>query len=404
MRVGHRFRPRVTRAVLLSGFALFGVSVGTQAVVWADLVGALRLGEGIFGTVQLVPPVVSVALMLYGGALCARAGKRRLAAWSYAFLAGSAAGLAGAEGLAGLLVALVLGGVAAGLLEIALNGATLDWEQATGRPAMNVMHAGWSGGAVVGALGAGALLELGVGYGWVLALLAVLCLLTGGATLLVGYPPADGGGVAVGGLGATLRLLRSRRALGVLAICGALSVVNESVALTWSVIHLTRLGATALVGGSAFALFGGAMFLGRLANARLVARVGPRTSLVVSGAGLVLAALLLVASGSVVPATVAFAVSGLAGAGVVPTVLSAAAHVVPGASGAVASALMAAAYVGFVLCPPLVGWVAELASLRVALLSIGLAGAGILWLARGVRPSPEVEQQDLRRRPAGDGH
>ena len=83
-------------------------------------------------------------------------------------------------------------------------------------------------------------------------------------------------------------------------------------------------------------------------------------------------------------AVVAFAVLGLAVAGVVPTVLGAGAHLGPGSSGAVAGGMLAAVYVSFLICPPLIGWLAELVSLQAALLTVGLSGLGIRSLSRAV--------------------
>jgi MFS family permease len=113
-----------------------------------------------------------------------------------------------------------------------------------------------------------------------------------------------------------------------------------------------------------------------------VARYGARASLLLSGAGLLLAAGLLLLPG--VPlAVTGFALTGLAVAGIVPTTLSAAGRLAPGHSGAVSGGLMAAVYLAFTVTPPLVGWLAERASLQAALLVVGLSGAGILGLTLG---------------------
>jgi MFS family permease len=209
-----------------------------------------------------------------------------------------------------------------------------------------------------------------------------------------------------------------------LAGAAALASVGESVANLWSVIYLAELGAGSVLGGAAFALANAAMLGGRLVNARVVARLGTATSLHLSGAGLILAAAILFlsgipvlpglpdlpgfpspaggdAAGSVPLAVAGFGLMGLAVAGVVPTALTAGARLVPGNSGAVAGALMAAVYVAFVLAPPLVGWLAEASSLRAALLVVALSGAGIIALARtpGATPSPPSASPPP---PAGD--
>lgn len=121
--------------------------------------------------------------------------------------------------------------------------------------------------------------------------------------------------------------------------------------------------------------------MSRRGLALLAGLLGPRASLRASGAGLLLAGGLLMLPGGVPLAVAAFALLGLAVAGVVPTVLSAGARLAPGRSGALAAGMLAAVYVSFMVGPPLIGWLAELFSLQAALLTLALSGLGILWLA-----------------------
>jgi hypothetical protein len=125
-------------------FSLFGVLIGAQGVLWAELVGALQLSKSTFGAVQLASPLLSVLLLLAGGQLAGWVGKKGLALCSMALLAGSNLALAGAGGLLGLAGALLLAGAGNALLEMSMNGTTLDWEHATGRSVMNLMHAGFA--------------------------------------------------------------------------------------------------------------------------------------------------------------------------------------------------------------------------------------------------------------------
>ncbi|MEP7190111.1 MAG: MFS transporter [Roseiflexaceae bacterium] len=379
------WRPPMVLALLAVYFSLFGVLIGAQGVLWAELVSALQLSKGTFGAVQLVSPLLSVVLLLAGGQLAGWIGKKRLALFSIVVLAGSNLALAGAGGLLGLAGALLLAGAGNALLEMSMNGTTLDWEHATGRSVMNLMHAGFSGGAVLGAFGAGLLLGAGWSYGAVLILLALLCGLVLLTTLAVRYPPSDVFVSAQSGPRATIRLMFGQRALIMLSIICILGIVGESFANLWSVIYLHELGAAAVVGGAAFALFNGAMFFGRLGNTWLVSRRGARVSLLVSGAAMLLSALLLLLPGGVPLAIIAFMLLGLAVAGVVPTVLSAAAKFAPGNTAALTGGIMAAAYTGFIICPPLTGWIADQFSLQAALIIVGFSGLAVIWLARGVR-------------------
>jgi len=377
---GHTWHPVAALALLLAYFVLLGVILGAQGVLWADVIAALQLTEGTFGTAQAVLPLIAVGLLLLGGPLSAQVGKKRLGLAALAFLGLENLACARADSLGVLVGAFTLGGISIAFLETAMNGATLDWEQATGRPIMNAMHAGYSGGAVAGALAAGMLRDWGWNHSQVFTLLAVPCGIVLLVSVPVRYPPFEPSKVVSIPSQSTTRLLRGPSVLALLALLCFLGSFCESAPNTWSVIYLRGFEAPPLLAGAAFALFNLMMMCGRLANAKLVARFGERRSLMLSGAGLFLSAVLLLLPG--LPAAVAaFAIMGLAVAGVVPTILSAAARRVPGSSGAISGAILAVTYVSFIVSPPLVGWLAELVSLRLALLSVGVCGLGMLALA-----------------------
>lgn len=372
-------------ALLLGGcFTLFGVLVGSQGVLWAEVIRRLGIGEGTFGTVQLLSPLVAVVVLLWSGQLSLRMGKKALSLIGVALLLASCLALAAVSNLAGLVGMLLVAGTGNGLFEAGMNGAALDWERARGRGMMNTMHACFSGGAVVGALATGKLLDIGLTYAGVMLIVAALYSLALLLSLPVTFPPSDTLANETASLAVTLRLIGGNRILLALAVICMLSVFGEGVAGTWSVIYLRdELGAAAVVGGVAFAFFNGAMFVGRLANEYLVARLGARASLLISGGAMVLASALLVLSSGVFLATLGFILLGLGVAGVVPTVLTAAAQSSPGNSGTITGGIMATAYASFVFGAPLIGWLAELSSLRLSFLTLLLAGAILMILAGG---------------------
>jgi fucose permease len=232
---------------------------------------------------------------------------------------------------------------------------------------------------------AGLFLSMGWRYPAVMLMIGAVCGLALLCTLLIRFPPSEPTlGPDTPGAFATLRMVFGVSGLLALALVCVLGIGGESIANLWAVIYLHGLGAGALLGGAGFALFNGAMFFGRIGNSWLVGRYGSRVSLMVSGTLLVLAAMLLLADGVAV-ALVAFVLLGAGVAGVVPTVLSAAALLVPGQNATITSAIMAFAYIGFVICPPLTGWIAELYSLKAALVVVGLSGICIVWLARRIK-------------------
>lgn len=379
------WHPGLVFALFISFFLLLGLIVGSLGVLWSDIVPALGISLGVFGTAQLVSPLVSVVILLFGASLSAWGGKKRLGLISLALEAGAVLALAAAGGLAGLVAGLVIAGAANGLMEISVNGGTLDWERATGRHGMNYMHAGYSGGAVLGALGAGLLRSWGWTYQQVLMLLAVFAAFIFLATLPTRFPPTLDGREKSHPAD-TIKILFSGRVMMTLALIAVIGPLAETVANLYSVIYLRDLGAALVVGGLAFALFNAAMFIGRIGNASLVQRYGARVSLLTSAVLLVVANGLLFIPGGVSLAVFAFAVLGVAVAGVVPTVLSAADQAMPNHSGAVAGAMMAACYSSFVIWSPVIGWIADLFSLQAALLMVGVSGIalfGLAWSLKG---------------------
>ncbi len=245
---------------------------------------------------------------------------------------------------------------------------------------MNVIHAGFSVGAVVGAIAAGIGLALCASYTAVLVSLAMLCLAVFAVTIPLCYPP-DGESPTERRGGDWQDVLGTSEVRALIAII-LFSIVVESVAFIWAVIYLRdELGASAFVGGASFAIFNGTMFAGRIANTPLVARHGPRVSLIASGVGIGLGGLLLIAAGNVPLAVIALALIGLGVAGIFPTVMSAAAERLPDRSQALTTVVMTVAYLAFMLTPPAVGWIAELSSLRAAMTLVAISGVGIIGLA-----------------------
>src|SRR5581483_9458933 len=185
------WRPRLTIALLFSYFVLFGIMIGGQGVLWAEVIAALGISKGLFGTIQLVSPLLSVLVLFNGAQLAYWAGKKPLALAGLVLLMGTNLALAIAGGLIGVVFGLLLLGVGSALLDMVANSATLDWEQATGQSVMNLMHAGFSGAAVLGAFMAGLLLNSGWHYPAILVLIGGVCLLALLFTILTRFPPAE---------------------------------------------------------------------------------------------------------------------------------------------------------------------------------------------------------------------
>lgn len=367
-------------ATLLVAFGFFGFFWGTFAVLLADLSGALGLSPGPLGLALFVGAVASILAMASLGWTTDRLGRRAsIVTFGCATGLGIAA-LASVGGYVALLAALILLYAASGLYDVAINAAAVDLENASRRRFMAVLHAGFSGGGVAGALSAGALLTAGAGFRLVYLVPLVLLSAVVVAVATTRFPaperrPQNGEKAVVLDLWRSLPLL-------LIAAIATLGLLSEGEMEHWSGIYLRQtLGFSALLGGSGVAVFYAAMAAGRLGAAWTIGRFGNRRTLL--GAGLFTAGGMALALATREPflVVVGFLVVGLALSAVVPIAFSVAGDLAPGRAGAAISVVTTLGYGGFLMGPVLVGGLAELFGLRLALGAIAVAGALIFILA-----------------------
>jgi MFS family permease len=389
-------------ALELSAFGFFGLFWGCFAVLLADLSGALGLSPGPLGIALFVGAGASIASMAALGWASDRLGRKMYLILAACAFGAGIAGLAISGSYTDLLLTFVVLYCFSGLYDVGINAVAVDLERVGGRRFMSYLHAAFSGGAMAGAVGAGALRQAGVDYRLVyLALLLPLAALVAAfAAARFPSPGAEGardervpdgtssaaGSEAEGGAG-RWDLYRSGPLLLVAAIA-CLGLLAEGEMEHWSGIYLRdTLGLAAIVGGSGVAVFYGAMAVGRVAVGWLVGRVGNRRTLLASGA--LAAGGMLLALATTSPALVVggFVLVGLALAAVAPLAFSVAGDMVPDRAGSAVSVVTTFGYGGFLLGPPLVGGLAEVVGLRVALGVVAVAGLATFVLSLRLRES-----------------
>jgi len=392
---------RRARLTALAYFAVLGLADG----VWLARIPAVKqnlgLSDGLLGVALLAAPVGLVIIAAFADRLIDRFGS----AWPT--VAGAVAisllpvafGLAGSLGV--LMAALLVYGIAGGLMDVAMNAQAVRVERGYRRPLINSFHACYSFGGLAGALLGGLFAWGGVGpavtfaaVGVPLAGVAVLVrrgLLHGpeardrpAPTAQPGPdgPPATREGTQARRRGTALRIA----ALGLLALC---SLLGEGAAGSWSAVYLhDNLGTSAAFAALGYAAFSVTMATGRLFGDRLASRFGPAR--LVSGCGLVAAIGLALALVTASPAAglVGFALFGAGLSSTFPQLLSVAGNVETARSGTGIARVAGAGYLGLLSGPVLIGTTASLVGLRLAL-AIPLAAALCLavggWAVTGRR-------------------
>ena len=356
----------------------------------ADLSRALGLSPGPLGVALFAGAVASLVAMASLGWTVDRLGRKTFLIVATCVLGVEILGLALAEGFWGLVLVLVLFSPAAGLYDVGINAVAVDLERLSGRRFMSLVHASYSGGAVVGAVGAGALLSAGVDYRlvYVAALVPLAAMVAAFAGARFPRPPSEAGSAATAPVVAKTRTwtLYRHGPLLLIATIATLGLVSENQMQLWSGIYLRdSLGMGALLGGSGVAVFFGAMALGRLGTALVVARLGNRATLALAGLLAAFGMSLALATTSPAPVVGGFLLVGLAISGMAPLAYSLAGDLVPGRAGSAVSVVTTFSFGGGLLSTPAVGGVAELAGLRTALGIVAAAGLAVCVLSLRLR-------------------
>lgn len=336
-----------------------------------DVKNALALSDSALGLSLLCMPVGLLIGLSVAGRLIQQFGLRdacrvSLPIWALLFIVPA---IAGSQWLLGL--GLGLAGVAVGLIETAMNTEAARQETDGDQRLMSRCHGFWSLGSMVGALLGGLLAERGISVALqfvvLMPLIAVVGVLVAGA-----LPRSD---LVAASEHAQGHSWFRWPAVAVIPLCVMPVGINmvESAFVDWSAVFVREvLAASPLVVGLIYAMFALVMAVTRLSGDYLGDRFGDELIARVSTA---IAAIGIAAFALAPNVPLAFLSAALAGAGVAlvfPLAVSAAARrTVPGRTSADnVAALNMISFSAFFFAPPLIGFVSDAVTLRIALLAL----------------------------------
>lgn len=372
-------------------FFVNGAAIGSWVLHIPTVQQKLGLSEGMLGLALLAVAFGALGMMLITGPLIARIGSRPITIVGGLCLCAAPLLLLLAPNLPLLLGGLLWLGASNGAMDVAMNAQAVTLEQRATKPIMSSFHALWSIGGLVGASLGGTLLALGFlplqHVALVTALLAVLAIAAARHLL-----PASVDVRRLDGANPPPAFALPRGPLVGLGLLAFLGLVGEGAVADWSAVYLRNtLGTDASVAALGYAAFALMMAVGRLLGDALVARFS-RLALVRASAALAAAGLgaaLLV--GNPLAAMLGFGCAGLGLANLIPVLFSVAGQV-PGVSAGTAIASVATmGYFGFLVGPPLIGFVAEATNLSVGLGIVVLCTALIALGASAVWQNLQVE-------------
>lgn len=374
--------PAQIRHAIWATRGLFTV-LGVFSAVWGVHIPSVKrqydLGEAALSLVLVAAALGAIAALFFAGRVIGRLGARNAAAACAVVMAALLSMVLHWPGLPWVLASMLVFGASLSVYDVAINTEGSVLETAGGRPIMGSLHGMFSVGAMGGAALASGLLRVEVPAAWqlsVVAALVALCILVGSRWMLPTPAPSAKPKV---------HFTWPRGALLIMGLLTFAGMSAEGVMFDWCVLYLQQEvrmpHELAALGYSACA---GAMAVMRFAADRLRARHSERRLLQVSGTitAVSMAVVLIVGQ-----PWVAIVGCGLVGAGlamIVPILYGAASRV-PGTTPAAAiAAVSSIGYAGFMVGPPLIGVIAQHASLTAAMAVVVVAATILALSARFV--------------------
>lgn len=357
-----------------------GVVFASWASRIPDVKELLHLSNGQLGSVLFAIPIGQLLMMAFSGILVSRFGSKKMLMLSEFLYAASLFAIGLCDNVLHLIMALVALGMMANLMNIATNTQACYLEKLYGRNIMSSFHGMWSlggfAGGIIGALFAGTLLPVSVHFTCVLVasvIIVALCFRNLVSESLAEAEDEDVPKFSFRSVDPTLILL------GVMGFGG---MFCEGTVYDWSSVYFL----TVVKPDTAFIRAGyiagmGAMTLGRFLADGFVTKYGPSRVLKVCGL-LILGGLLLAASlPYLITATLGFLLVGFGISSSVPICYSVAGKLGTMKASIAITIVSSISFFGFLVGPPVIGWLSELSNLRIALSLAACFGLFIAFVA-----------------------
>lgn len=364
------------RIALGSLFFIAGLCFASWASRIPDIQVKFNLSEAQLGTLLLGLPIGSlVALPLAGWAVHRFGSRKVILASSIGYM--TFLPLIGfSDSILILIPVIMVFGMIGNMMNISLNTQALALEDSYGRSILASFHGLWSLAGFAGAgIGAGMIyFDILPSFHYLVIACIVACAVLSAKSFLINESRAGGGG------GLVLKkpddlLLR----IGLIAFLGMLA---EGCMFDWSGVFFKKVveiqpGLVAL----GYVSFMGAMASGRFLTDRIINKIGRIKTFRFSGALIFLGLVLSVMFPLPLTATIGFLMVGFGVAAIIPIAYSTAGRSKLYSPGLALAMVSTISFFGFLLGPPLIGYIAEIFDLKVSFTLIAISGLGIAILS-----------------------
>ncbi|PJE43963.1 MAG: MFS transporter [Flavobacterium sp.] len=356
--------------------SLFFFGMGFCFATWAsripDIKSALHLSEAALGTLLFAMPIGQLFAMPFSGKIVTRYGSRAITILGLILYAACLPLIGLATEKWQLAVGLFLFGLFGNFCNIAVNTQGVYTQQLFDKPIIGSFHGSWSLAGFCGAL-TGLLmlaLELSVFQHFIVAFTFVLVIIATNQKFIIKAKSKQEAEKSTYSFWKNPD--KNLLLLGLICFCG---MASEGIMFDWSGVYFKEIikapGALVVLGYTTFMI---SMASGRFLSDFLVARYGARKVLIISGlvisTGLYTAVLLPY----IIPCTIAFMLVGFGVSNVVPIIFNVAGNSKTVPTGIALTIVTSISFLGFLMGPPLIGYIAELTSLKHSFAIIGIFG------------------------------
>jgi MFS family permease len=381
-------KKRIRLAVALVYFSM-GLCFASWASRIPDIKTTLQLNDGMLGSILFALPVGQFLMMPFSGKLVTHFGSRKVILFALPLYTICLSNIGLVRHGWQLAVALFLFGLAGNLCNISINTQGVTAERLYDRPIMASFHGGWSLAGFTGALIGLLMINLKVPPYWhfisVILIVWVIVwinhpFLVKGKTGVIKDEPKRKFFSKPDGI-----LLQ----LGIIGFC---SMASEGAMFDWSGVYFKDVvkapSSLVILGYTSFMIM---MATGRFVADYMISKIGRKRLLQICGVMISTGLFTAVLFPYLISCTFSFMLVGLGVSSIVPTVYSAAGRHTKVPPGIALATVSSVSFLGFLMGPPLIGHIAQIAGLRYSFAVIGIFGIGISLLVSRITALQDVK-------------
>ncbi len=367
--------------------SLFFFAMGFCFASWAsripDIKTFLHLSEADLGSLLFALPIGQLIAMPFSGKIVTRFGSRNIVILGLLFYASCLPLLGLAMSIWQLAIGLLLFGFCGNFCNIAINTQGIYTQQLYRKPIMGSFHGSWSLAGFSGALLALITIHFHLTpfYHFVIVYLIVLIIALLNYKFLIKTDPQKIEKEQ------KYSLLKSANKtliwLGIISFC---CMASEGIMFDWSGVYFKEIvkapSSLVVLGYTSFMV---TMATGRFISDILVMKYGTKKVLIISGFIISLGLYTAVLFPYLISCTLSFMLVGFGVSNVVPIIFNAAGNTKNVPAGIALTIVSSIGFLGFLIGPPMIGYIAELTSLKYSFGIIAISGIFISIMAKKLK-------------------